>query len=77
MEDELKKVLVNPDNTIREVMKFIDKYGLGIAIIVNENRKLLGLVTDGNIRRSIINGIDIESKISTIMNKSPITVKPD
>ncbi len=75
MEEEFKKILVNPENTIKEVMRSIDLSGFGIALIVDNENKILGVITDGNIRRSIIGGIDIDSKISTIMNKSPITVK--
>ena len=75
MGEEFKKILVNPEDTIKEVMRTIDSSGFGIALIVDNENKILGIVTDGNIRRAIIGGIDIDSKISTIMNKSPITVK--
>lgn len=74
MEEKFKKMLVNSESTIKEVMRTIDLSGFGIALIVNDENKLLGVVTDGNIRRAIINGVDINSKISTILNKSPVTV---
>jgi nucleoside-diphosphate-sugar epimerase len=75
MDDKFQKMLVNPSNTIREVMRAIDLSGFGMALIVDNENKLLGLVTDGNIRRAILNGIDINANITSIMNKSPITVK--
>ncbi len=74
MKEEFEKILVNPKSTMKEVMRAMDLSGFGIALIVDDNR-LLGIVTDGNIRRAIINGVDLGTKIDTIMNKHPITVK--
>ncbi len=79
MRKNIEEIMVNPDLTIKEVMKKINavpKLGLpsGIALIISEEKKLLGVVTDGDIRRAIIRGIDIDNKISEIMVKEPITV---
>lgn len=69
-----KKVLVNPSHTIFETMKVIDQGSLQIAIVVDENESLCGLVTDGDIRRGILRGIDLSSPVSQVMNKNPIVV---
>jgi len=79
MKKNIDEIMVNPDLAIKEVMKKINavpKLGLssGIALIVNEEKELLGVVTDGDIRRAIIRGIDINNKVSEIMVKEPITV---
>lgn len=74
MENNLNKILAKEYNTIKEVMRIIDISGFGISLIVDDDDKLLGLVSEGDIRRAIINGGDIKSKISDIMNKNPITV---
>jgi nucleotide sugar dehydrogenase len=79
MRKNIEEIMVNPDIAIKEVMKKINaisKLGLpsGIALIANEEKQLLGIVTDGDIRRAIIRGIDINNKISEIMVKDPITV---
>lgn len=79
MRKNIDEIMVNPDLAIKEVMKKINavpKLGLpsGIALIVNEEKELLGVVTDGDIRRAIIGGIDINNKVSEIMVKEPITV---
>lgn len=60
-------------NTIKETMRIIDKNALGIAFIVNSDQKLKGVVTDGDIRRAIINGSDVDEKISFAINTNPIT----
>lgn len=79
MKKNIDEIMVDPDLAIKEVMKKINtvpKLGLpsGIALIVNEEKELLGVVTDGDIRRAIIRGIDINNKVSEIMVKEPITV---
>jgi len=49
---------------------------MGIAFITDDQRKLCGVVTDGDIRRAILNGIDInETPEEQIMNKNPLAIK--
>ncbi len=68
----LNELLVNKEASIKEVMRTIGKTGLRIALVVDDDRKLLGVVTDGDIRRGIIKGNDISDEISSIMNHHPI-----
>ncbi len=75
MESDLKKIFVREKSSIKEAMTVIDRGGIGMALIVDASDKLLGIVTDGIIRRAILNGIDIEKQmIDSIMNKKPLTV---
>lgn len=72
---ELNEVLVNEKASIKETMGVIDRNTLGVAFIVDEKRSLLGIATDGDIRRAIIEGKNIESSIKDVMNENPITAK--
>lgn len=56
---------------IVEAMQRIDANAHGILFIVNEKNKLLGTVTDGDIRRWIIKTGSLEVKVSELMNKDP------
>jgi len=49
----------------------------GIALIIDKDNGLLGLVTDGDIRRAILKNADLSRPIETIMNSHPICVKHD
>lgn len=71
----IKKLLAKETNTIKEVMRVIDGGALSIAFITDEKENLKGTVTDGDIRRALKNGLDINSQAKDIMNKTPITVK--
>jgi dTDP-glucose pyrophosphorylase len=72
-----RDTLVSPDQSVLSTIKSIDKSVLQIALVVDSERRLLGSVTDGDIRRAILNGIPMEAAISTVMNQSPYWVSPD
>ncbi len=55
--------LVSLQTTIRETMAVIDQCGRGIAVVVDEQRHLLATVTDGDIRRAILAGLDLNSPV--------------
>ena len=65
---------IEKDKTIKEAMHVIDKNGIGTAIVVN-NKKIIGVVTDGDIRRAIMNGHDVHSCVEQVMNKEPVLIK--
>lgn len=73
-EKMLEKLLVNENQSIKDIMRKIDENGCGIALIENEKNRFMGLVTDGDIRRAILKGIGLEKPIKDIMNKEPVTV---
>jgi nucleoside-diphosphate-sugar epimerase len=54
-------------------METIDRTGLGIAFVV-ENGQLVGVVTDGDIRDGILDGIELTSSVETVYNSDPIVV---
>lgn len=66
-----QKVIVSPNTTIREVLEIIDKEALRVAIVVLGCDTLVGIVTDGDIRRGILQGIELSAPVSTIMNNNP------
>ncbi|WDV47625.1 nucleotidyltransferase family protein [Clostridiaceae bacterium M8S5] len=74
---KLDNVLILPDTKIKETMEIIDKNSLQIAVVVDENNRLLGTVTDGDIRRGILNGVSIKEKVTKIMNVTPIATNED
>ena len=71
-EKRLEKFLVFPEDSIKETMRKVDLNGFGIALITNHEKKLLGIVTDGDIRRAILKGTDIGEKVEGIMNRNPV-----
>lgn len=60
--------------SIRDALAQIEKGKVQIAIVVNENRVLQGIVTDGDIRRAILNGISLDDTVDHVMNRRPFTI---
>jgi predicted transcriptional regulator len=69
-----KKILVSPLNHIQDVLKVINNESLQLALVVDLDNRLLGTVTDGDIRRALINGIPLSNPISEIMFTAPTFV---
>ncbi len=75
MNKKLSRLLVNKTASIKNAMRVIDRGTLGIAFVVDKNKKLSGVVTDGEIRRAILKGINISKPIIEVANKKPIFIK--
>lgn len=69
---EIHKIKLSPNATIKEAMKKIDDGAIKIAIVTDEDLKLLGTITDGDIRRSILNGFSLDQSIENIYNRNAI-----
>jgi dTDP-glucose pyrophosphorylase len=70
-----KKSLINPDASLKEAMTKLSTDGGRVLFVTDENDKLLGSVTDGDIRRAILNGIEFSDPIKDVMFKFPRVVK--
>src|SRR5262245_51029040 len=68
MSKELAQVTVTPENSVRQVMECIDRSAKGIALVLDERRHLIGTVTDGDVRRAILAGMNLELPISELLN---------
>jgi len=67
-----QNILIAPQKTVREALAVIDKEALRGAIVVNNNNKLLGVVSDGDIRRGLLAGISLDDSVDKVMNCQPI-----
>ncbi len=73
--NDWKSVVLKPEATIRDAMRTIDKAALRIGLVCDEQNKLLGTVTDGDIRRGLLAACDMCDPIIDVMNKNPTVVK--
>lgn len=71
MNNEINKYIISEDLTLLEAMKKINDGGKGIAYIC-KNFKLLASVTDGDIRRALLNNQNINESVKNIANYAPI-----
>lgn len=66
-----KNVFLKPTSTIKEALKIIDSGAMKIAIVVDTDDKLLGTITDGDIRRGLLNNLSLDDSIEPIIFKTP------
>lgn len=74
--DSLQKTIVKKDISIREALKKIEKSSKQICLVV-ENNKLIGTLTDGDIRRGLLQGLDLDSSIKSIIFRNPTICSVD
>lgn len=72
-----KKILVLPEASIRDAIRILDESAKQIVLVVDENNRLLGTVTDGDIRRSILKGMALDEPVQSIMNPDPTVAMVD
>lgn len=68
-----EKSSVYPDTSIEQAIMQMDKAAFRFLTVVNKEKKLLGVITDGDIRRSILNQVKLSNPVKEIMCHSPVT----
>ena len=73
-----KMPVVSDDETFTDVINTISEYKLGMAMVVDSDRKLSGVLTDGDIRRTVIKYHDISNlRIKDVMTSNPKRITSD
>lgn len=70
-------------DSLRSVIAMIDEVARGIALVVDAEQHLLGTITDGDVRRAILAGLDLEATVAELLarrppppSKTPVTALP-
>jgi dTDP-glucose pyrophosphorylase len=66
-----QKTLIAPQMTLRDALSTIDKATSQIAMIIDEQGRLLGTLTDGDARRGLLRGLTLADPVSEVMHPSP------
>ena len=70
--------LVSADTTVQEALFVITDKGLGAVSVVDEKGKMLGVLTDGDIRRGLSKGVDfLQRSVADLMTKAPKYITAD
>lgn len=70
-----ERVLLPPQATLRDAMEVINAAGSQVALVVDERRRLLGLLSDGDIRRALLAGQGIDGAVSEAMFTRPTVAR--
>ena len=70
----VRQLSLSESATVRDVIAVIDQSGAQIALITDDDH-LIGLITDGDIRRALLRGESLESDVSRIMRKEFVSLQ--
>lgn len=71
MKQHWQQVLIRPEATLLDTIEIIDRAALQIALVIDRDERLVGVVTDGDIRRALIRGLSLQQPVQEVMNKRP------
>jgi len=72
-----RRALIPGDASLQAAIRNLDDSALQIAMVVSPEGALLGTVTDGDIRRGLMRGLQLGSPIDSIVNRAPLVVPPE
>ena len=72
---EYKNLVVKSNIIIKSALKILDVTAKQILFVVDDDNRLVGTLTDGDIRRGLLRELSLESSISEVINRSPKTAK--
>ncbi len=72
-----RTTLLEPGMTIEAAVASLDRTALKIAIVADADDRLIGTITDGDIRRGLLRGLDLTCGVDTIVHVKPLVVPPD
>ena len=70
----IERELVQPGVSIRDAMAVIDEASIGIALVVDGSNRLVGTLSDGDVRRALLGGAALEDPIDAFIAREPVTV---
>ncbi len=67
---------VSPDAPMKEALVEMSRKGLGMTLVMDDQERLLGVFTDGDLRRSLDRGVDIHAvRAGDVMTRNPKTIR--
>lgn len=73
----LGKYVINRNESVQDALSLIDDNHLGFVLIKDELDRIIGIVTDGDIRRSILKGVSLVDQIFCCINNNFISASED
>ena len=72
----MKNLLIKPTLNIKDALKQLNKVGTKCLVVVNKENKLLGTLSDGDVRKAILKGKYPKNKINLQVHYIPIHLQP-
>lgn len=74
---DLSKFVIHSGQTIRNAMECINDNWHEVALVEDPGQKIIGVITDGDVRRGLLNGLTMDSSAAEVMTKTFVSAGPD
>jgi dTDP-glucose pyrophosphorylase len=71
--ERFERILIGADATVRRAIKAIDEGVAHLALVVDADQRLVGIVTDGDVRRALLHGTELDGPVTPIVHHGPVT----
>ena len=75
--DFWRSTVLQDNKKIRDAINRLNSSSLQIILVINKNNKFVGTITDGDLRRGMFSGLNLNDNITKIINKKSAFVNPD
>ncbi len=72
---ELNSIILSDQSNIKDAINKIKNIKFKIVLVINKQKKFIGTITNGDIRRNLLSGLDLSDPIILVTNKKPIYSK--
>lgn len=72
-----RKAILPSNSAIHQVISNLDQVAIKIVLVVNEKGELEGTISDGDIRRGLLKGLDLNSPITNVIHRNALVVPPE
>lgn len=77
MRNRIKKLVIKKDAAIKDAIRAIMRNGCGITFLTDDDGRFVSVVTDGNIRKAMLEGRQLSDKVINIASSDPLFVRDD
>lgn len=75
--NDYSKLQITENVSLLKALKYMDDGGYGVAFITNEHDVLLGVLTDGDVRKALLKGVSLDTPVYEVMNTNYISMSID
>lgn len=72
-----RQAILPPTSTVQQAILNLNQVSIKIVLVANEADELQGTISDGDIRRGLLRGLDINSPVTDIIHRNPLVVPPE
>lgn len=77
VEERWRQAILPVNSTIQQAIRNLDQVAIKIVLVVNEGAELEGTISDGDIRRGLLKGLDLNSPIASVIHRNALVVPPE